>query len=102
MRIIIVGITRRSQLSGRERTVYAYEILGVAVRPQTAIEEEAAIGAYDVALMEAAIVHHHVRCHAFNLYRRGRFFLDPPMVLGTWATAHCVHRRQNKKTASRR
>jgi hypothetical protein len=52
MRIIIVGITPRgSQLSGRERTGNAYEIVGVAVRPQTA-KEDATICWDDIALME--------------------------------------------------
>ena len=70
------------RVSRRERIGNADEIVGVAVGPKAPIEEEAAIGAYDVALMEANVVHHHVRCHAFDLHGRGWFFLDPLMLLG--------------------
>ena len=87
MRIIIVAITRRgSQLSRRERTGYAYEIVGVAVRPQTAIEEEAAIGRNDVAFVETAVVHHYVRCDPLDLHGVSGFFLIRP-----WSWAHAAN-----------
>jgi len=67
--------TQTLRPSRRERIGYAYEIVGVAVRPQTAIEEEAAI-----------------KC-----LRMSPLWRLPSFITMSGATAHCVHRRQNKK-----
>jgi hypothetical protein len=89
---------RRSHFLLEKRIRYRHEIIRDAIGPHPAKQEETTIGADDIALLKAAIIHRHVGRDPLHLDGRRRFFLDPAaVVFGARAKPRLQGREKQKK-----